>query len=145
MPGFMKGRRSLTMGCLMIMEIWAIYPLLELPYLAWISHFSAPLIYSSRRLEEPKENWLHNSIWKTLQQPVRNPLNSEMKIVKKDLHLRSREIRDKREEREKKGFWSLRLMEIWAMYPLLFGLNFTLLHTTGSQEKKNEITQKKRV
>ena len=43
-----------TMGCLMIMEIWAIYPLLPMkvwtkPYLVAISHFSTPLIYKKDR------------------------------------------------------------------------------------------------
>ena len=134
MPGFTIW---ITIGCLMIMEIWAIYPLLELPYLAWISHFSAPLIYSSRRLEKPKENWLHNSIWKTLVQEYQYVILwiQKWRSWRKIYTCAPERFVIRERKREKKGFWSLRLMEIWAMYPLLFGLNFTLLHTTGYQER----------
>ena len=143
MPGFMKGRRSLsTTGCLMIMEIWAIYPLLELPYLAWISHFSAPLIYSSRRLEEPKENWLHNSIWKTLQQYYVILWIQKWRSWRK-IYTCAPERFVIRERKGKKGFLKFEANGNLSHVSALIWLEFHTFTHDWVSRKKNEITQKK--
>lgn len=63
-----------------------------------------------------------------------------MKIVKKDLHLRSREIRDKREEKGKKGFLKFEANGNLSHVSALIWLEFhTFTHDWVS--RKNEITQ----